>query len=201
MKGSSTAQLIVMSVRAHEGAAASHGARSWPLRPQPWHRETTRGPRAAVRLSFFTAVADSDSYCSARPRLCPRRRAYVAGVLSSTSSTSPRYSDTRRAASPEPMEHRRARGPGRAPLEPGLTTRVPALHGCRCSRRTTQRLATSVSKSAVAQIPLSFHSYFTPPDPSSSTQPPSCVNTPEPSMYSSSGFNSLHRARDSPTMF
>ena len=126
---------------------------------------------------------------------------YVAGVLSSTSSTSPRYSDTRRAASPEPMEHRRARGPGRAPLEPGLTTRVPALHGCRCSRRTTQRLATSVSKSAVAQIPLSFHSYFTPPDPSSSTQPPSCVNTPEPSMYSSSGFNSLHRARDSPTMF
>ena len=186
MKGSSTAQLIFMSVIAHEGAAASHGARSLAsetaanhvTNPQSGHRETTRGPRAAARLFFFTLVADSSPYSSARPGLCPGGPAYVAGVLLV-----------------------RAHGTLTPGGQSGLTTRAPALHGCRCSRRITQRLATSVSKSAVAQIPLSFHSYFTPPDPSSSTQPPSCVNTPEPSMYSSSGFNSLHRARDSPTMF
>ena len=32
----------------HQGGRASHGARPLPLGPQPWHRETTRAPRAAV---------------------------------------------------------------------------------------------------------------------------------------------------------
>ena len=47
MKEFSTAQLIITSAMAHEGASASHGARFWPLGPQPWHREATRKRRAA----------------------------------------------------------------------------------------------------------------------------------------------------------
>ena len=47
MKEFSTAQLIITSAMAHEGASASHGARFWPLGPQPWHREATQKRRAA----------------------------------------------------------------------------------------------------------------------------------------------------------
>ena len=47
MEEFSTVQVIVMSAMAHVGAYASHGAWFGPLGPQPWHRETTRTPRAA----------------------------------------------------------------------------------------------------------------------------------------------------------